>query len=251
MPDAKQPGSPGPIQEQPRATPAARRHARSRRPHYRGALERVSNARFPVGLRGYERQAVDRYVAEVSQLVAELEATQLPESVIQRALDEVGEQTSGILHQAREAADEITARSRAQAEGRIQRAEQEAEVIRREAEQHAEAVLRDASRVWEERRRLIEDLRRLAEEVLTVADDALERLEEPSPAIGPGAGREETVEPATGEADAVEPETVGPETVEGEQAESGDVAVADQPTAVVQEGEPPGGGQPEDPSPRT
>jgi DivIVA domain-containing protein len=152
---------------------------RQRRPRHLNALDRVRDVDFPIVLRGYDRQAVDDYVAEIAQLVAELEATQLRESVVQRALDEVGEQTSSILQRAHEAAEEIAARSRAQAEGRIQRAEREAEILRRDADEYAEQVVVDTKRLWEERQRLLEEIRGLADEVLATADDALERVKEP------------------------------------------------------------------------
>ena len=150
-----------------------------RRARRRSALDEIQEVNFPLALRGYDRAAVDAYVTKVSQLVAELEATQLRESVIQRALDEVGEQTSGILQHAHETAEEVAARSRAQAEGRVQRAERESEGIRHEAEQEANLIMRDARRIWEERRQLIDDLRHFADDVLALADDALERLPEP------------------------------------------------------------------------
>src|SRR4051812_1345601 len=66
----------------PGGPPTAARPARSR---HRGAVDKVRDVSFPIVLRGYERAAVDAYVAEVSQLVAELEATQLRESIVQRA----------------------------------------------------------------------------------------------------------------------------------------------------------------------
>jgi DivIVA domain-containing protein len=142
-------------------------------------VERVRDVHFPLVMRGYDRSAVDRYVADVSQLVAELEATQTREGVVQRALDEIGEQTSGILQRAHETAEEIAARSRSQAEGRIQRAEQEADAIRHEADVYTERIVTETRRLWEDRQRLIEEMRQLADEVLGVADDALERVQEP------------------------------------------------------------------------
>ena len=145
----------------------------------RSAADRVCDPQFQIGMRGYERRAVDEYVAQVVQIVERLEATQLRETVVQQALDEVGEQTSGILRRAHEAADEIASQSRAQAEGRMQRAEREADATRREADQYAEQVVEDSRRLWEERRRLIEEMRQFAEDVLSVADDALERLPVP------------------------------------------------------------------------
>jgi DivIVA domain-containing protein len=157
--------------------------ARRRRPR-RSAVEWVRNTDFAVAMRGYDRQAVDRYVADVAQLVAELEATQTREGVVQRALDEVGEQTSGILQHAHDTAEEIASRSRSQAEGRLQRAEQEAEQTRQEADDYARRVVEDTKRLWQQRQRLIEDMRQLADEVLGTADDALERLELPDIRVG-------------------------------------------------------------------
>lgn len=167
--------------------------ARRRRPR-RSAVDQVRNTDFPVAMRGYDRQAVDRYVADVAQLVAELEATQTREGVVQRALDEVGEQTSGILQHAHDTAEEIASRSRSQAEGRLQRSEQEAEQTRQEADDYARRVVEDTQRLWQQRQRLIEDMRQLADEVLGTADDALERLELPDIRVGTREGDEPALE---------------------------------------------------------
>jgi len=175
-------------------------------------VERVREVSFPVVMRGYDRRAVDRYVADIAQLVAELEATQTREGVVQRALDEIGEQTSGILQRAHETAEEIAARSRSQAEGRIQRAEQEADALRREADVYTERIVTETRRLWEDRQRLIEEMRQLADEVLGVADDALERVQEP---------RMEYAEETTQEAPPGAP--VQPETVAREAAAEGEV----------------------------
>lgn len=149
------------------------------RPPLRSAAEALADADFPLALRGYDREAVDRWVAEVSELVTELESARMRSSAVQRALDEVGEQTSEILHKAHETADELTARSRAQAEGRLQRAEREAAEIRAEAEATARLLEADNAELWQERNRLVEDIRALAQDVLGVADDALDRLPAP------------------------------------------------------------------------
>ena len=47
----------------------------------------VVNADFPVALRGYDRIAVDAYVKQTSQLVAELQATRSPEAAILYSVD--------------------------------------------------------------------------------------------------------------------------------------------------------------------
>src|SRR5919108_5233706 len=92
--------------------------------------EEVREVEFPIALRGYDRAAVDRYVQKVNRLIADFEISSSPESAIRHALEEVSEETSGLLQHAYETADEITARSRSKADDRLQRAEREAEEIR-------------------------------------------------------------------------------------------------------------------------
>jgi DivIVA domain-containing protein len=145
----------------------------------RSATEQISNRTFPVVMRGYDRAAVDAFVQEVLQVVTDLEALKSQEAVVQRALEEVGEETAGILQRAHETADEIAARSRAQAEGRIQRAEREAELLRQQADAYSEQIVVDTRRLWEERQRLIEDIRQLADDVLGTAEEALQRVSMP------------------------------------------------------------------------
>jgi DivIVA domain-containing protein len=145
------------------------------------ASERLRDVSFPTAVRGYDRRAVDEFVHELRGLVADLEAHQTREGVVQKALDELGEETAGILQRAHETADDIAARSRAQADGRLQRAEREAEIVKRDADEYAEQVVTDTRLLWDERQRLIEDIRQLADEVLGTADDAMERLKLPGP----------------------------------------------------------------------
>jgi len=145
------------------------------------ASELLREVSFPMAVRGYDRRAVDEFVEELRNLVGDLEAHQTREGVVQKALDELGEQTAGILQRAHETADEIAARSRAQADGRLQRAEREAEIVKRDADEYAEQVVVDTRLLWDERQRLIEDIRHLADVVLGTADDAIERLKLPEP----------------------------------------------------------------------
>lgn len=145
----------------------------------RSAAEQIESRSFPIVMRGYDRAAVDAFVQEILGIVRELEGTQSHESVIQRALEEVGEETASILQRAHETADEIAARSRAQAEGRLQRAEREAELLRRDADAYSEKIVVETRLLWEERQQLIQDIRQLADDVLSTAEDALERVSMP------------------------------------------------------------------------
>lgn len=132
------------------AEKAGRSKGRFPRSRVIGATERdriIKEAReveFPIGLRGYERGAVDRYVEWVNRLLAELEMSSSPESAIRHALDEVSEETRDILQHAHKTADEITARSRSKADDRLQEAEREAQEIREAAQQEAKET-RDAA----------------------------------------------------------------------------------------------------------
>lgn len=151
------------------------------------ASDRLREANFPLVVRGYHRQTVDLFIAELLELVDDLESHQTREGVVQKALGELGEETAGILQRAHETADDITARSRAQADARLQRAEREAEILRRDADEYAEQVIVETRALWEERQRLIEDIRQLADEVLGTADDAIERLKLPEQIGSPDA----------------------------------------------------------------
>src|SRR5918999_1559783 len=169
----------------------------------RSAGDELASRTFPVVMRGYDRAAVDAFVREVVELVQELEGSAMHESLVQRKLEEVGEETAGILQRAHETADEIAARSRAQAEGRIQRAEREAELTRQQADAYSEQVVVDTGLLWEERQRLIEDIRQLADDVLRTADDAEERvtlpelLREPDTETDPGSEIDGGIDPDT------------------------------------------------------
>jgi DivIVA domain-containing protein len=175
----------------------------------RSASERLRDIDFPLAVRGYDRAAVDDFVSQVRSLVAELESNQTREGVVQKALDQVGTETAGILQRAHETADEIAARSRAQADGRLQRAEREAELIRREAEEYSERVVVDTRLLWDQRQGLIEDLRQLADTVLATADDAMERVKIPDPlaALDP--------EPTTAENEVARPIGLAPADANG------------------------------------
>jgi cell division initiation protein len=173
----------------------------------RSRVEEISNRSFPIVMRGYDRAAVDAFVEEVTRIVSDLEARQSQESAIQRAIEELGEETASILQRAHETADEIAARSRAQAEGRIQRAEREADLLRQEADAYSEKIVVDTRVLWEERQRLIEDIRQLADDVLGTADDATDRVTMPDAISeeegvpvdeGPPTEEDEEITPASG-----------------------------------------------------
>src|SRR5215208_5664702 len=87
--------------------------ARRRRSRRGSAVDRVRKTDFPVALRGYDRQAVDRYVAEVAQLVAELEAEEArreadryAEQVVED-IQRLWEERQRLIEDMRQLADEV------------------------------------------------------------------------------------------------------------------------------------------------
>lgn len=148
-------------------------------------LDALGDVRFPVVRRGYDRGAVDAYVTRVSLRLAELESASSPQDAIQRALDEVGQETAGILRQAQETARQMTTRAEAQARERLQHAVREAGRLLTDAEADVRRLDKDTDRIWAERQRLIDDVRRLAESLLGMADDALDRFPPDATTEGP------------------------------------------------------------------
>ncbi len=153
----------------------------------------IIDADFPTALRGYDRAAVDDYVNQTRQLVAELQATRSPEAAVRRALERVGEQISGILQRAHETAEQITAQSRGEAEDRLEQARLEAAEIASAAEQHVRDLDADTDRIWLERQRILADAEDLAGQLQGLAKTAAERFPADAPAPVPIDGDAGTV----------------------------------------------------------
>jgi DivIVA domain-containing protein len=165
-------------------------------------LSELRDPAFPVALRGYDRDAVDSYVERVNRAIADLQVGRSPQSAIRHALDQVGEETSGILERAHETADGIAARSRAQAEERLQVAEREARQAIEAAEVRVRVLDTDADEVWRERKRLIDDVQRVAAELAELADAAGRRF----PAETPESAADTVAIDPEAELDTIEPE---------------------------------------------
>jgi len=165
----------------------------------------VAGTDFPLGVRGYDRAAVDAYLEEVQELVDDLRASSSPQHAVRRALDEVGEETSAILRRAHDAADEITSRSQAEADRRseesersanatlaaaearaheldqeaarrLEEARQSAEEIRAAAEAQVGELDKDTDRIWAERQRLLDDVKRTSRLLMKVSEAASRRF---------------------------------------------------------------------------
>jgi len=151
----------------------ARVPTRSRVPD--AEIAELRDVQFSTALRGYDRDEVDRFVARVNQVLAELQITAAPESAIRHALKQVSEETQGILERAHETAEEIAHRSRAQADDRLQRADTEARELREAAEARVAELEADVQRILAERARIIEELRDLVRRLAEFSDAAAGR----------------------------------------------------------------------------
>lgn len=150
----------------------------------------LRNVSFPVSVRGYDRRAVDAYVARVNNVIAELEVSRSPQAAVRHALERLSEQTSGVLRQARESAEQITASARADAEETTAQAKAEAaEIVVNASDQadttraEAEEILASARAEAEEtlaaaRAEAAERRKRSDEEIAAVREEALNWVRE-------------------------------------------------------------------------
>jgi len=134
---------------------------------------------FPTGVWGYERHAVDAYVARVGGFVDEAVTLRRPDGAVRDALARVGEETSAVLQRATEVAEDITARSQTQADDRLARAEREATAIKEAAEAQARELDAEVEHLWRERGRLLAEMERIAGELAALAKDADRRFPMP------------------------------------------------------------------------
>ena len=115
-------------------------------------LPEVTGVEFSGSRRGYDRIEVDQFVEKVSRIVVELEAMRSPDAVIERALADVGEETSTILRRARKAGEEIIADAEAHARDRTAQVEANAREQREEADRYSARIRADAEQVLEQAR---------------------------------------------------------------------------------------------------
>jgi DivIVA domain-containing protein len=142
----------------------------------------IRNVSFPSSVRGYDRSAVDGYVERVNRVIAELEMRSSPRAAVRHALEQVGEQTTGILQRARETAEEITASARREAEEATARAKAEAADIVLNANTESDRVGAEANRLTAtakaEADQILAEARAEAEKLLARAREEVAALRE-------------------------------------------------------------------------
>ncbi len=162
------------------------------------ALTNGRDAEFKLVRRGYDPAAVDAHVVSLQRRIYELEVLSSPKAAVDSALEQFGEEVSGIIQRARETAAEITATAQREADElmtvtrrnaeelttRTRRAAEDlrdstrqeaAEVIQR-TEQRVRELDLDTEAILAERERIINDARDLARQLLAIAQKASDRF---------------------------------------------------------------------------
>lgn len=149
---------------------------------------------FMVGLRGYDKDEVRSFLAEIASdqagLLAELDALRsgstsipAPEAAPVAAapaadeFENLGASVAAILRAAKESSSEITDAAETQAAATLQAAESQATEIREAAERYAESVRRQADEVRESAAIVAEEARSSADAVLREANERAAQLD--------------------------------------------------------------------------
>lgn len=143
----------------------------------KGVPAEIRNVTFPIGVRGYDRKAVEGYVRRVNRVIAELEVTRSPQAAVRHAVERVEEQTRSVLEEARASAekitgtaqaeaDEIVAQAKAKAADLVVAASTEADRIRAESEELVASSKAQAKQIVAEAKANAEQHGREAEQEL-------------------------------------------------------------------------------------
>jgi DivIVA domain-containing protein len=146
--------------------------AQSEHPKQKEVPAEIRNAVFPIGVRGYDRKAVDAYVKRVNRVIAELEVTRSPQAAVRHAVERVEEQTKSILDEARASAEKITASAQAEADGIVAQAKAKSADL-------VVAASTDADRIRAESDELVASSKAQAEKIVAEAKaNAAQRRQE-------------------------------------------------------------------------
>jgi hypothetical protein len=133
---------------------------------------------FPVVRHGYERAAVDEYVAELEREIDELRAKGPvnTNTAVSDEIQKIGEQTAAILKTAHQQANETTRKAQAEADKCLSDAAANAISMKEEAKQQLRHLDTETDAVWHERSRLIDDVRTVATALASLAEEATDRF---------------------------------------------------------------------------
>jgi cell division septum initiation protein DivIVA len=150
-------------------------------------LMRSGDGLFRQARRGYDRQEVDTYVAQLQGQIRELQTQQTPDVAVRSALERVGGEVADVLKQAHDTADQIVATAQREADDHREQAARHAAHVTAVAEQRVHELDLDTDRIWAERERIVADARDLARKLNAVADLAAERFPQDSDSQQQGA----------------------------------------------------------------
>jgi DivIVA domain-containing protein len=140
-------------------------------------LTRSGEGIFKPSRRGYDREEVDAYVAQLHRQIHDLQAQlSSPDVAVRNAIERVGGEVSAILQQAHDTAGDIVAEAEADAAAHRAAAAKNAAEVTAAAEQRVHELDLDTDRIWSERERIVEDARDLSRQLHAVADLAAERF---------------------------------------------------------------------------
>ena len=135
-------------------------------------------ARFPVGPFGYNRTAVDEYIAGLEREISGLRRELPGDMTITEEIERIGEQTASILVVAHDQAKETTRRAQEQADRCVADAASNAVAMTEQASRRLHELDSETDAVWQERARLLEDARATGGALIALADEAAERFPE-------------------------------------------------------------------------
>lgn len=140
-------------------------------------LTRSGEGLFKPSRRGYDRDEVDAYVAQLHRQIHDLQAqVSSPDAAVRHALERVGGEVTSILQRAHDTATEIVDEAEREGEDHRRAAERHAAEVTAMAEQRVHELDLDTDRIWAERERIVADARDLARQLEAVADLAAERF---------------------------------------------------------------------------
>jgi cell division septum initiation protein DivIVA len=171
-------------------------------------LTRSGEGLFGPARRGYDREEVDTYVAQLQRQIRELQTAPAPtpDEAVREALERVGEEVSGVLKQAHASAEELVRIAQREAKQHREEAARDAAHITSVAEQRVHELDLDTDRIWGERERIVADARDLARQLNQLADLAAERFPQ---------DQQQQAKVSTGVADQEEGLDYGDESVSG------------------------------------
>jgi DivIVA domain-containing protein len=141
-------------------------------------LTRSGEGLFKPSRRGYDREEVDAYVAQLQRQLRELQAqpAPTPDDAVREALERVGDEVTDVLKSAHATAEELVRIAQREAKEHREEAARDAAHVTSVAEQRLHELDLDTDRIWGERERIVADARDLARQLNQLADLAAERF---------------------------------------------------------------------------